>query len=179
MTLLCMLPHTILYLHFILQKGDSMNKIVTVTGHKNCGKDIVVKELTKNDGVVFIKPYTDRELPPHLVGDSFYEERYNYVLPSVMEDLLRDSQPLSEKLINGHRYVYFAFQMVNPVNVVIADDYEVVSIKETYPSVYSVRVVSEKEEQSDRVGEYLYQHEFDFVLDFDNEPVELVRDMVL
>ena len=156
-----------------------MNKIVTVTGHKNSGKGIVALKLASNDGAGFIKPYTDREIPPSMKGEPLYEELYNYVLPTVLDDMLREEQALSETIINGHRYVYFSFQMINAVNVLIADDYEVINIKETYPRVYTVRVVSENEEQSDRVGEYLFQHEFDFVFDYDNDPVEMLRDVVL
>ena len=155
------------------------NKIVTITGHLNSGKETVVNKLTENDGVEYVKPYTDREIPPNLVGDPFYENMYNHILPSVMEDMLRDEKVLAQTIVNGHRYVYFEFQMVHPVNVLIADDYAVIDIQQNYDNVYTVRVVSENETQVDRVGEYLFQHEFDFVLDYDNEPVEMVRDMIL
>lgn len=154
-----------------------MNKVVTITGHKNCGKEFVVLDLIKNDGVEFVKPYTDRELPPN--AEDIHIESFNYVLPTVMDDMLRDEEALFETTINGHRYAVFSFQMIHPVNIIFADDYEVVSAKEHYPNVYTVRIVSENETQSDRVGEYLYQHEFDFVLDYDKEPVEILRDMIL
>lgn len=142
-----------------------MRKIITVTGHKNCGKDIIAQRLSKYENVTYIRPYTDRELPQN--AEPIDLEKYHYVLPTVMEDLLRDEKVLAKTEVNGHLYVFFEFQIMEGYNVLIADDYAVIHIKDNFDDVVTVRVVSEKETESDRVGEYLFAHEFDYFIDYD------------
>lgn len=154
-----------------------MNRIVTITGHKHPKKAILFDDLNKMNGVQFVKPYTDRELPHN--SEKIHYEEYNYVLPAVMEDMLRDEKVICKTVVNGHRYVFFAFQMTEKVNVLFADDYGVVQIKENYDNVCTVRLVSNRDSdktyRSERVGEYLYTHEFNFVFELDNYPKELNR----
>lgn len=151
-------------------------KIITVTGHKHSGKLIVVDDLTKYDKVNYIKPYTDRELPPN--SEPIHSEQYHHVLPTVMEDLLRDEKVLSKTVINGHNYVFFEFQLKEGYNVMIADDYAVMDIKDHFGDVTTIRVISENEEESDRVGEYLYAHEFDYLIDYDRYSPKELEDIV-
>ena len=54
--------------------------------------------------------------------------------------------------------------------MVIVDDYGVVDIRDKWKGkLYTIRLVSDNEERSDRVGEYLYKHEFDLVFDVDHD----------
>ena len=154
-----------------------MKRIVTITGQKNCKKEFLVADICKEDGIQYVKPYTDRELPPN--SDEMDADMYNYVLPTVMEDMIRDEDVLCETKVNGHRYLIFAFQMTAQVNVVYADDYAVVQIKDNWDDVYTVRVVNDAERPSDRVGEYLYPHEFDKVFDYDKDDVAELVELVL
>lgn len=154
------------------------NKIVTVTGHKNSKKEFVVADLVKDDErVQYVKPYTSRELPPN--ADEIYAEDYHYVLPTVMEDMVRDEDVLLDQTINNHRYVIFAFQMTAPVNVVFADDYGVIQIKDKWDNLFTVKVHNQKEIHSERVGEYLFDHEFDCVFYSDKDDVAVLKDMVV
>ena len=176
---ICDLHHTSIFeSHPINNEVKSMNeKIITVTGHKNCGKDIIAQRLSKYENVSYIKPYTDRELPQN--AEPIDLEKYHYVLPTVMEDLLRDEKVLAMTEVNGHLYVFFEFQMRDEYNVLIADDYAVISIKDNFDGrVITVRVVSENETESDRVGEYLYAHEFDYFIDYDKYDLDDLRGLV-
>ena len=148
-----------------------MKKIVTITGHKHTKKGIIATKLAQNSDVEYVRPYTARDLPkglPHSL-----EAEYNIVLPSVLDDMMKTEKVLSVTEINGHKYVYFEFQFVKPYSVVIADDYAVVSIKDNWEwgDVFTIRLVSDNEVQSDRVGEYLYKHEFDVVFDVDRDDI--------
>lgn len=153
-----------------------MKKLITVTGHRNCGKERIVEDMTKYGNVNYIKPYTDRKLPEN--AEPIHLERFHYVLPTVMEDLLRDEMVLSETNINGHKYVFFEFQLKEGYNVMIADDYAVVNIIEILDDVTTVRVFSENETQSDRVGEYLFKHEFDYLIDYDEYNPKILEEIL-
>jgi hypothetical protein len=153
-------------------------KIVTLTGHKNTNKEFIAEKLAMNSDVEFVKPYTARDLPqgiePSLAGVDF-----NIVLPTVLEDMMRDEKVLSITEINGHKYVFFEFQFRKPYSVIIADDYAVIHIKENWDGkLFTVRTVSDNEEKSERVDEFLYKHEFDYVFDLDKDDYEELEALV-
>ena len=147
-----------------------MKKIITLTGHKHCQKDIVAYMLdTYNNGfVTWVKPYTDAPLN---LGE-FSEENggYTYLSKEELDFEIKNKNVLSITKVNNHRYVYFEEQMTNEWNVIIADDITVINAKEKWKdNVTSVKIVSESEEKSDRVNQYLFDHEFDFIFDVEND----------
>lgn len=153
-------------------------KIVTLTGHKFTKKTIVASRLANNSDVEYIKPYTDREIPKWMVE---YEiEDLHFVLPSVLDKMIEEEDVLTMKTINGNRYVIFKFQMVAPYNVVIVDDYGVLDIESEWDGeVYTIRLVSDNEKQSDRVGEYLFKHEFDLVFDYNKDDFDELESKIV
>ncbi len=142
-------------------------KIVTLTGHKHTKKDYIAKKLAENSDVTYIQPYTDKPL----VGGISREEAggHHFISKEEMDYLLKREELLAMTKIVNTRYCFFKFQLQSAYNVLIADDYAVVDIKNKYDNVFTVRVVSDNEEESDRVGEYLYKHEFDYVFDVDKD----------
>ena len=149
-----------------------MNKVITITGHKNCGKVRLAERLAKNSDVEFIRPYTDMEIQLSEIAEKFGE--YHYVSSDTLDLMMEDDEVLSETVIDGVRFVFFKFQLTAPYNVLIADDYAVVDIRDKWKNTYSIKVWSDKQEDSDRVGVYLYNHEFDTVFHYgDDDPDEL------
>lgn len=144
----------------------NMKTIVTVTGHKHTHKNTIAMRLAGNSDVEWVRPYTARELPKD-IEPSALEGEYNVVLPSVLDDMMEKEKVLSVTTIGDNKYVFFEFQFRKNFSVVIVDDYAVVDIKQNWDGkVFTIRAVSDNEEQSDRVGEYLYKHEFDVVFDY-------------
>ena len=147
-----------------------MKKIVTLTGHKHTKKDYVAKKLAENSEVEFIKPYVDMELPKHIEPFEM-EERFHIVLPTVMDDMLRDEKVLCKTEINGKRYVIFEFQMVKDYNVIIVDDYGLLQVRDNWDGeMLTIFVTSKNQKPSERVCEFLTPSEFDvrFSSDFDD-----------
>ena len=145
-----------------------MKKIVTITGHKYTRKDTIATELAKNSEVEFVHPYTERDV----VVDSGYDSEYHIVLPSTLDKMIKDEKVLAITTVNDCRYVFFEFQFIKPYSVIIADDYAVIDIKKNWNGeVFTIRAVSDNEEQSDRVGEYLFKHEFDAIFDYARDDI--------
>ena len=146
-----------------------MKKIITLTGHKHCGKYLVACKLADNSDVAFIKPYTDKETSPS-DGEDF---DFHYVSKDTLDDLIERETVLSSTTINGNRYVFFECQLEKPYNVLIADDYAVVDIQDKFKqNVYSIKVWNEMQVESERVGKYLYNHEFDEVFHYGVDDID-------
>lgn len=141
-------------------------KIVTLTGSKNCGKDVIAEKLSENSDVVYLKPYTDKKplsSAELIVG-------YNVVSKNELDQMIKDNEVLSITRVNGHRWVYFKFQLTEAYNIMIVDDYGVCDVRTNWNGdLYSVKVVSKNMQDSDRVGVYLYNHDFDEVFDYDSD----------
>ena len=148
----------------------NLNKVITLTGHKNCGKYNVAMDLAENSDVAFIKPYTDREIPLDDIPEEYGD--FHYVSKDTLDLMIEDDEVLSSTMIDGNRYVFFKFQLTAQYNVLIADDYGVVDIKSNWGDVYSVKVYSDKQIDSDRVGVYLYDHEFDEIFHYGLDDVD-------
>ena len=66
-----------------------------------------------------------------------------------------------------HRYVFFESQLTAPYNVLIVDDYALVDFRSNWKGkLFTIRVKSKNQIESDRVGEYFYEHEFDEVFNY-------------
>ena len=150
-----------------------MNKVITLTGYKNCGKYNLAMDLAKNSDIEFIKPYTDREIPLDELPEKFGD--FHYVSKDTLDMMIEDDEVLSSTLINGDRYVFFKFQLVAPYNVLIADDYAVVDIRSNWSNTYSIKVYGKNQRDSDRVGVYLYDHEFDEIFHYGSDDYDALE----
>ena len=147
-----------------------MKKIITITGHKNSKKDYVAESLAKNSEVVFVRPYTDKQIPLGEIAEVYGD--YHYVLKATLDSMIETEKVISMITVNGNRYVYFEFQLTGTYNVLIVDDYGLLDLKDRWKgNVYSVLLYSVNQEQSKRVEEYLNRHEFDEVFDVDNDDI--------
>ena len=148
-----------------------MKKIVTLTGHKNTKKDWIARKLAEKSDIQFVTPYVGIDLPNGIEPVEF--ENSHIVLPAVMEDMIRDENVLYRVIINKKVYAFFEFQMTAPINVIIVDDYGVISVKDNWDGdVYTVFLQAKNQKPSDRVGEYLTPTEFDEVFDADGGDIE-------
>ena len=144
-----------------------MNNIVSLTGHKNSKKTTVAFELAKNSAVEFVKAYTDKP------SNDMWIDCYFYVSKDKLDELIEEREVLYKSMVDGYRYVFFKDQLTAPYNILILDDYGVADLQGKYSNYfYSIKVVSKNQVDSDRVGVYLYNHEFDEVFDYDNDEIE-------
>lgn len=150
-----------------------MNKIITLTGHKNCGKELLARRLAYNSDIQYVRPYTDKKVT--IRADEYDLGDLNYVSKKKLDEMIEEEEVLSITNINGTRYVFFKSQMTEAYNVLIADDYAVVDIKDKWKNIYTVKVWNESQIDSDRVGEYLYDHEFDEVFYYDEDDVSMLE----
>ena len=128
-------------------------------------------KLAENSDVNFVRPYVGLELPNGVEPD--YLMDYHIVVPSVLQDMVRDEKVLYRIIINKKEYVIFDFQMTASYNVVIVDDYGVISIKDNWDGdVYTVFVKSRNQKPSERVEVYMPQNYFDEVFDADNDDID-------
>lgn len=150
-----------------------MKKIISLTGAKHSGKLNLAMDLAKNSDVVFIRPYTDREVPLSDIAWDFCE--FHYVSKETLDLMIKSEKVLSTTTINGDRFVFFEFQLTEAYNVMILDDYAVCEVKDNYKDVFTVKVHSDKEEKSDRVGEYLFDHEFNQVFYYGIDDIDVLE----
>lgn len=135
-----------------------MYKIITLTGEINSGKYNVALDLAKNSNVSFIHPFTDNE--------SAFEE-YHIVSKDALDIMIEEEEVLTETIVKGYRYVFFKSQLVTGYNVLIVDDYSLVNLREHWKGkLYSIKVISEHQRESTRIGVYLYNHEFNEVYNY-------------
>lgn len=143
-----------------------MNNIISLTGHKNSGKLSVEFDLAKNSAIEYVKPYTDRP------SNEIWDDCYYFVSKGELDELICEKEVLYQTMVNGYRYVFFKDQLTADYNILILDDYGVAELQSKYRKyLYSVKVVSKKQRDSDRVGVYLYNHEFDEVFDYDTDDI--------
>ena len=137
-------------------------KIISLTG---VGQDVywTACKLAENSDVVFIKPFTDKEK----LNSAEWEAGYHQVTKDTMDYLISEEEVLSQTLINGNRYVFFKMQLKEGAyNVLMVDDYALVDLQSNYTGeLYSVKVNTKENIRSQRIGVYLYDHEFDEVFD--------------
>lgn len=146
--------------------------VVTLTGHKHSGKDYVAERLAMNSAVKYIKPYTDKG-NRHLRENEIPEEYggYHFVTKEELDLMIQTEKVISITTIEHkgelHRYVFFESQLTAPYNVLIVDDYALVDFRSNWKGkLFTIRVKSKNQIESDRVGEYFYEHEFDEVFNY-------------
>lgn len=143
-------------------------KIITLTGAKNTNKELLAYKLSQNSDVGYIKPYTDREIPED--AEECDVNNYNYVSKDRLDEMIEEDEVLCKTLVNGDRFVFFKSQLEHSYNVMIVDDYTLVDLQSNWKKeLYSIKVKSNGEKPSNRIGTYLYDHEFDTVYNTDSD----------
>lgn len=140
-------------------------RIISLTGVGNRTYWVAFK-LGNNSDVAFIQPYTDKVK----LNSAEIEAGYHQVTKDTLDLLIESEEVLSSTMINGNRYVFFKFQLSEAYNVMIVDDYALVDLQSNYDGeLYTVKVVTDENLKSQRIGVYLYDHEFDEVFDPKND----------
>ena len=166
-------PNYFLFFIVFNTGGITLNKIITLTGHKNCGKELIARRLAYNSDIQYVRPYTDKKVT--IRADEYDLGDLNYVSKKKLDEMIEEEEVLSITTINGTRYVFFKSQLTEAYNVLIADDYAVMDIKGKWKNIYTVKVYGHMQSDSDRVGEYLYDHEFDEVFNYDEDDLEMLE----
>lgn len=138
--------------------------IVSITGHPKSGHIELAYKLSNNTDVGLVYPFTDN------LADIYQE--YHQVEKDTLDELINTREVLSITTINGYRYVFFKEQLVSDYNVLILDDYALADLKTKYKRLYSIKCWRHGQGDNDRVGVYLYNHEFSKVFEYDSEDVE-------
>ena len=150
-----------------------MNKIITLTGHKNCGKELLARRLAYNSDIQYVRPYTDKKVTIRAEASELGD--LNYVTPRKLDEMIENEEVLSITQIGDVRYVFFKSQLTEAYNVLIADDYAVMDIRNNWGNTYSIKVYGHMQNDSDRVGEYLYDHEFDETFNYDEDDYSMLE----
>ena len=137
-------------------------KIVSLTG-AGSGVTYTAEKLAENSDVAYLKPYTDKEelsSAESIMG-------YHQISKEEMDNFLETEDVLSCITVDGHRWAYFKFQLKEAYNILVTDDYGLVDLRSNWKGeLYSVKVATEQNHKSNRIGVYLYNHEFDEVFDY-------------
>lgn len=141
-----------------------MKKIITLSGHKYCGKVSVAIELAKNSDMEFIHPVTDK---PSQQTD-YYGDEYTHISKERMNELVNSGKLLSMTVVDKYRYCFFDFQLKSEYTLMIVDDDALSQIIENFDGkVFAIRVYSDNEVKTDRVGsnDDIYDELFHFKVD--------------
>ena len=137
-------------------------KIVALTG-VGTGVTFTAEKLAENSDVSYLKPYTDKEK----LSSAELIQGYNKVSKDELDLMIQTEEVLCQTLVNGHRWVYFKSQLESAYNILITDDYSLVDLRGNWDGeLYTVKVATPENLKSDRIGVYLYNHEFDEVFDY-------------
>lgn len=139
-------------------------KIIALSGHKYCGKVSVAIELAKNSDIEFIHPVTDKQTENH---SDYYGDEYTHISKEKMNELVNSGKLLSMTVVGGYRYCFFDFQLKSEYSVMIVDDDALMQIIENFDGkLFTVRVYSDNEVKTDRVGNYTkYDETFHYKVD--------------
>ena len=140
-----------------------MRRIITLTGHQYCGKVSVAIKLSSNSDMELIYPVTDKPVPPY---QSHYDrDEYAHISKERMDELLETEELLCMTTIHRYRYCFFKFQLKADYSIMIVDDDALVQVRNNHDDVYAIKVWSDNEKKSDRVGQ-LPNSEFDEVFHY-------------
>ena len=145
-----------------------MTKIIVLNGEKYTDKISVALRLASNSDVEYSVPYSTKDDP-----------NYEYMRKKELLELIKQDTPLMTTHLKGEIYVYLKSQFTADYCVVIADDYALIELQNTWKGdIITVRLISEKSEKSERSNVYLYNHDFDIVFDFDNDDFHMLEAMI-
>lgn len=142
-------------------------KIITLSGHRNCGKYALAEKCGMNENVSFIQPFTDN--PKRRFDDFPYLPSKRLFAKIGYEPLLAMTE------FKDFTYVYFPSQLNSDFNVIIADDTIMNCIKDNYKDIITVWVENPAAEESDSVGKYKkesYDYVFNYGIDDPDEFLE-------
>lgn len=145
-------------------------KIVALNCAKNGKADEVAIKLASNSDAVYVRPYTDRDVPVN--QEDWNQDDYIHLNSKQLSDKMeRENVAVSCKVGDNH-YVYFHNQFASGFVVLILDDACIKVMKDMYQEdLVSVRVKSSSEELSERSGN-LRDGFFDVIFDYDTEDID-------
>ena len=145
-------------------------KIIALNCAKNGKADVVAMRLASNSDVVYVKPYTDRDIPVN--QEDWEQDDYIHLNSKQLSDKIeREPVAVSCKVGDNH-YVYFHNQFSSGFVVLLLDDNCLKVMKENYgDDVIAIRVKSDSEELSERSGN-LRDSFFDIVFNYDIEDID-------
>ena len=138
--------------------------IIAIIGKPKSGHIKLAYMLSLNSAVDYLYPWTDNP------SDIYLE--YHQVSKGTLDILIEEHDVLTVTMIDGYRFVYFKDQLKADYNILILDDYTLAELRSTYERLYSIKVWSKGQEDSERVGVYLYNHEFSEVFEYGVDEVE-------
>ena len=140
-------------------------KLIVISGAKHSKKSLVAFRLAQNSDCIWIKPYSDMDVPAN--GEPV-EDRFIHLNSKQLDDKMEREVPLASVEVNGNRYVFFENQLKAEYVVMVGDDRIVAYLKGNYGGdLVTVRCHSRVEEYSDR--DILSDREFDIVFDYDSD----------
>lgn len=141
-------------------------KIIAISGGIDTCKDKLAYRLAENSDVVYIKPYTDREVPINL--EVYEQDDLIHLSSEKLSRKMEREIPLTMETVNGNRYVFFKNQCTADFCVMILDDAGIFNLKKNWSGeIITVRVHSKNERSSSRV--LMKDSEYDFVFDWDKD----------
>ena len=141
-------------------------KIIALYGGKNSKKDLLANRLANNSDVVYVKPYTDKEVPVY--EEDWEMDDYIHLNAKQLSHKMEREVPLAIITLKSHRYVFFSTQFKENFCVVILDDAGLHGFKKMWDGeLVTIRVHSDTEEHSDRC--LMTDDEFDIVFNYDKD----------
>lgn len=140
--------------------------LITISGAKNSGKNILAMKLAQNSDCIWIKPYTDKEYPVNI--EDWEQDTMIHLNKKQLDTKMGHEVPFAETEIKGFRYVFFENQLRADFVVLIADDNMVSSLKREWDGeLITIKCHSSKEEYSER--NLLKDSEFDLIYNHDTD----------
>ena len=150
-------------------------KIIALTGAKNSRKDVVARRLATNSDVVYVRPYTDRDVPVN--AEDWELDDYTHMNEKQLSYKMERDEVLSVAHVGNHRYVFFMSQFNADFCVLILDDVGIFNLKKNWKGeIVTVKVHSDIEEPSDRC--LMKDEEFDFVFNIDHDDFDDLEDRI-
>lgn len=143
-------------------------RLIALNGAKHCKLDLVASELAKNSDCVWIRPYTDSK---------YQYDDYIHLNEKQLTDKISRDTPLAVTEVNGHRYVFFKYQLVGGYCVLIADDNVIAYLQKNWDGeLITVRCHCKTEEYSERC--LLSDDDYDIVFNVDNDTIDELEELV-
>lgn len=146
-------------------------KIIALYGGRNSKKELLAMKLANNPNIVYVRPYTDREVPVN--QEDWEQDGYTHLNEKQLSHKMEREVPLATIQVDGDRYVFFENQLRADYCVLILDDAGLYNLGKIWSGeLLTIRVHSDGEMHSDRC--LMSDEEFDIVFDYDNDDIELI-----
>lgn len=146
--------------------------LITISGAKNSGKDILAMKLAQNSDCIWIKPYTDKEYPVNI--EDWEQDELIHLNDKQLDNKMNHEIPLAVTEINGFRYVFFENQLRADYVVLIADDNVVSYLKREWKGeLITIKCHRDGEKYSER--NLLKDSEFDIVFNVDTDDYDTME----